>query len=163
MHYSLEMLIKRQQVVDAVNQLFIQTDQRNWLMVEKCFADRVEMDLTSLAGGETEVLSPQDITARWDENLRDLTALHHQVGNFVVDLHGDDNAHVYCYGTTFHHLRVGDNTQTRTIVGTYDFDLVRSSDDRWRIASFWFDCKFTEGALEPAERLEVVLELAEPG
>lgn len=145
MHYSAEMLIKRQQVVDAVTQLFIRTDNRNWLMVEKCFADRVEFDMTSLSGGEVEMLTPQEITARWQESLRDLAALHHQVGNFVVDIHGDDVAHALCYGIAYHFKLLESGRNTRTFVGTYEFDLERGSDDLWRITSFWFDCKFVDG------------------
>ena len=145
MHYSAEMLIKRQQVVDVVNQLFIQTDNRNWLMVEKCFTDQVAFDMTSLSGGEPENLTPQEITARWDEGLRDLQALHHQVGNFVVDVHGDDNAHVFCYGTAWHFKPLDSGRNTRIFVGSYEFDLERGDDDMWRISSFWFDCKFVDG------------------
>ncbi len=145
MHYSAEMLIKRQQVVDVVNQLFIQTDNRNWLMVEKCFAEQVAFDMTSLSGGEPENLTPQEITARWDEGLRDIAALHHQVGNFVVDVHGDDNAHVFCYGTAWHFKPLDSGRNTRIFVGSYEFDLEHGDDNMWRISSFWFDCKFVDG------------------
>lgn len=145
MHYSAELLIKRQQVVDVITQLFLQIDNRNWLMVEKCFADRVEMDMRSLTGGEPEHLTPQEITSRWDENLRDLKALHHQTGNFVVDVHGDNVAHAFCYGTAWHYKPLESGRNTRTFIGSYEFDLERGADDLWRITRFWFDCKFVEG------------------
>ncbi|MBX2891405.1 MAG: nuclear transport factor 2 family protein [Saprospiraceae bacterium] len=145
MHYSTEMLVKRQQIVDVVSQLFIQTDNRNWLMVEKCFADDVEFDMTSLTGGEPETLTPQEITARWEDGFSDLKAIHHQVGNFVVDLHGGDFAHVFCYGIAYHFKPVESGRNTRAFVGSYEFDLERGEDDLWRISSFWFDCKFVDG------------------
>lgn len=148
MHYTAEMLIRHQQVVDVVNQLFIQTDNRNWLMVEKCFADRVNFDMSSLRGGEAESLTPQEITARWDENLRDLQALHHQVGNYVVDVHGDNVAHAFCYGIAFHFKPAESGRNLHTYVGSYEFDLERGSDDLWRITRFWFDCKFVDGIVE---------------
>ncbi len=136
MHYSAEMLIKRQQVVDVVNQLFIQTDNRNWPMVEKCFTDQVAFDMTSLSGGEPENLTPQEITARWDEGLRDIAALHHQVGNFVVDVHGDDNAHVFCYGTAWHFKPLDSGRNTRIFCR-----LLRVRPGAWRrrhVANFLF-------------------------
>ncbi len=145
MHYSTENLIRRQQVVDVVTQLFIQIDNRNWLMVEKCFADKVKMDVTSLTGGEPETMTPQEITARWDENLREIKALHHQAGNFVVDLHGDNYAHVLCYGIAYHFQPNESGRNTRAFVGSYEFDVERGSDDLWRLTSFWFDCKFVDG------------------
>ena len=145
MHYSAEILIKRQQVIDVINQLFIQTDNRNWLIVEKCFATQVQMDMSSLSGREPEMLTPQEITARWEEGFRDLKAIHHQVGNFVVDVHGDDHAHAFCYGTAFHYKPLESGRNTRTFVGSYEFNLERGIDDVWRITSFWFDCKFVDG------------------
>lgn len=148
MHYSTETLLRRQQIVDVVTQLFIQTDNRNWLMVEKCFADNVELDMSSLTGAEPETLTPQEITARWDENLRDLRALHHQIGNFVVDIHGTDYAHVFCYGTAYHFKPNESGRNMRTFVGSYEFDVERGSDDLWRITSFWFNCKFVEGNVD---------------
>lgn len=148
MHYSTEMLIKRQQVVDVVNQLFIQTDNRNWLMVEKCFTDQVEMDMGSLTGRDPETLTPQEITARWDENLRDIKALHHQLGNFVVDVLGPDHAHVFCYGIAYHFKPIESGRNTRAFVGSYEFDVERGEDDLWRISSFWFDCKFVDGNVD---------------
>ena len=145
MHYTAEVLVKHQQVKDVVTQLFVQTDNRNWLMVEKCFADRVEFDMTSLSGGDVETLTPQEITARWDDGLRGIQALHHQIGNFVVDVHGDNIAHVFCYGMAWHFKPVESGRNTRTYVGSYEFDLERGSDDLWRISKFWFDCKFVDG------------------
>ena len=144
MIYTDELLNERQQVIDVVNQLFIQTDNRNWVAVQRCFADLVEMDMTSLTGGEPQSMTPTEITDSWEENLKNLDAIHHQTGNFVVDVHGPENAHVLCYGTAWHYRPTDSGQNTRIYVGAYEFDLLKEN-GMWRINTFWFDCKFIDG------------------
>lgn len=143
MEKQIQQLLERQQIIDVVNQLFIQTDNRNWEGVENCFAEKVLFDMTSLAGGEPTTLTPQQITAAWDEGLKDLQAIHHQVGNFVVSI-DSDGADVFCYGIASHFKPNGSGQNTRTFVGSYDFHLTKK-DDEWKIDAFKFNLKYLDG------------------
>ena len=90
-------------VLQKVNDLFLETDNRNWPAVQAIFDDSVVFDVTSMAGGKPQNLTPSDITGAWDQGLKKLKAIHHQTGNFRVKVTGNE-ATVFCYGTAHHYL-----------------------------------------------------------
>jgi len=144
MQNSLEALAAKQAVHDTAIALFVRTDKRDWEGVRAVFADKVRFDMTSTDGSKPRVRSAVDIVAEWKEGLSELAALHHQIGNLVVTLGAEGEAHVTCYGTAWHYKVCEDGRNTRTFVGTYDLDL-RRGDAAWKITSFAFHQKFVEG------------------
>ncbi|MFO1526327.1 MAG: nuclear transport factor 2 family protein [Turneriella sp.] len=131
-------------VLQKVNDLFLETDNRNWPAVQAIFDDSVVFDVTSMAGGKPQNLTPSDITGAWDQGLKKLKAIHHQTGNFRVKVTGNE-ATVFCYGTAHHYLPTKSRRNTRTFVGSYDFRLVKKKD--WKISGFKFNLKFVDGNL----------------
>ena len=130
-------------IIDTVNRLFINTDNRDWAKVRELFTARVLFDMTSLAGGQPATVSSQEIVDGWDKGLKELKAIHHQAGNYLVDVKNNE-ASVFCYGVAWHYLPNKTNKNTRTFVGSYDFHLVRQ-DKAWRIDKFKFNLKFIDG------------------
>lgn len=146
MENSANVLFLKDQVIDCINRLFIGTDNRDWQMVGNCFADRVRFDMTSLAGGSPTILTPLQITDMWDRNLRPMKAMHHQAGNYRVQIEGD-TARAFCYGIASHFRPTRSGRNTRVFVGSYEFEFARQADD-WRITSFRFNCKYIDGNSE---------------
>lgn len=144
---DLAMLIAKEEIIDCINRLFINTDRRDWPAVKACLADHVDFDVTSLAGGRPEILPAQKIIDGWEQGLRPIQALHHQAGNYRVTLKNASEATAFCYGIALHYRPTNSGRNTRTFVGSYDFTLMRERDD-WRIAAFRFNCKFLDGNLE---------------
>ena len=140
-HY--EILLEKDVVIGVVNRLFINTDNRDWEKVKACFADDVLFDMTSMTGGEPVTMTAQQIVDGWDKGLKALQAIHHQAGNYVVNL-GNNEAEVFCYGVAFHYLPNKTNQNTRTFVGSYNFHLAKG-DRAWRIDQFKFNLKFIDG------------------
>ena len=143
MDATLQALVDRDRIAEVIHQLFIHTDLRDWAAVRACFADEVLFDMTSVAGGEPARVTPEEITAGWEEGLRPLRAIHHQAGNLLVTLHGDE-ADAFCYGIASHYLPNPTGRDTRTFVGSYDFHLARAG-ERWRIDRFRFNLKYLDG------------------
>jgi hypothetical protein len=143
---SLAALTERTAVTDVITALFVETDNRNWPAVLECLAPRVQFDMTSVAGGEPTEIAAEEITAAWDRGLRPIQSVHHQVGNFRIRVSGA-RATAECYGLAFHYLRARSGRNTRTFVGSYDFELEKQ-DGRWRITLFRFNLKFLDGNLE---------------
>jgi hypothetical protein len=136
-------LIEKDRIVDVVNRLFIGTDKRDWTAVIECFSDTVLFDMTSMAGGEPAAMTPRQIVDGWDQGLKDLAAIHHQVGNYQVTVRGNE-ADVFCYGIALHYLPGQADGNTRRFVGSYDLHL-RSMAGSWRIDRFRFNLKFIDG------------------
>jgi hypothetical protein len=139
-------LLAKQAITDTITTLFVATDARDWESVRSCFAPQVHFDMTSLAGGEPVTMTPDAIAAGWEQGLKPIEAVHHQAGNFRVDVHGSE-ASAFCYGIAYHYRRHPSGRNTRVFVGSYEFGL-REHGGRWRIDSFRFVAKFVDGNLE---------------
>jgi SnoaL-like protein len=139
----IETLIEKDQIISTINQLFIATDSRDWANVKDCFTDQVLFDMTSVTGGTAVRISPEQIATGWEEGLRPIEAIHHQAGNYRVDIRGDQ-ANAFCYGMASHYRRTSSGRNTRTFVGSYDFHL-RRTEGRWRIDRFRFNLKYVDG------------------
>ena len=139
----LNLLIEKDEVTTTCILLFNHTDARNWQGVQACFAPEVLFDMTSLAGGVPVTTSPQSITEAWEQGLRPLQAIHHQVGNFIVNVQ-DGEADVFCYGIASHYLPNPTENNIRIFVGSYEFHL-RKFTNAWRIDKFKFNLKYVDG------------------
>jgi len=137
-------LVARQQITDCIVRLFVCTDTRDWNGVRACLTESVYFDMTSLAGGEPATVPAEQIIAGWKEGLAPIESVHHQAGNFEIAVRNRE-ADASCYGIAMHYRRNPSGRNTRTFVGTYDFTLVSSPDESWRIAAFRFNLKFIDG------------------
>lgn len=146
MNDQLQQLLDERDAGRVVIDLFTATDRRDWAAVEACLASRLTLDMTSLAGGEPVETTGAAVAAMWKEGLAPIDHVHHQVGNLVVTIRGDE-AHVTCYGIALHHRKIASPRRTRVFVGSYRMRLARL-DGRWRIDRFTFDLAFLEGNLE---------------
>jgi hypothetical protein len=139
----LRRLLEKDAVVSTLNRLFRTTDQMDWDGVRGCFAPVVVLDMTSVVGGKAEETTPEAIVEAWRQSLGHLKAVHHQVGNYEVQVHGDE-ASASCYGIASHFLPNESGENTRSFVGTYDVRL-RKVDGIWRVDRFRFDLKYVMG------------------
>ncbi|HEY0706684.1 MAG TPA: nuclear transport factor 2 family protein [Polyangia bacterium] len=144
---ELRELLERARVEEVVTRLFLNTDKRDWAGVKACFAPTVLFDMSSAGGGRAGSVTPEHIAAGWETGLRPLEHIHHQAGNFVTKVSGDE-ATVCCYGIAYHHKRTQSGRNTRTFVGSYDVSLRRGRDGVWTIHAFRFNLKFIDGNLE---------------
>lgn len=138
-------LLEKDKIAEVINNLFIFTDNRDWKNVEKCFAEKVHFDMTSMGAENIAIQTPRQITDMWDDGLKNLEAVHHQTGNLKIDV-SDEKAVAFCYGTASHFKKTTSGKNTRTFVGSYNFHLTKDNDD-WRIDSFKFNLKYVDGNL----------------
>lgn len=131
-----------EEVNATIANLFIATDNRDWAKVETIFADQVELDYSSMTGNPAVILTPKQITDGWKTILPGFTHTHHQIGN-VITKNEQSKAVVFCYGTATHFLE-DVNGSVWTVVGSYNFDLLKVIDN-WRISKMKFNYKFQDG------------------
>ena len=143
MDAALQQLVDRAAVVDTITTVFVATDARDWERVARCFAPSVLFDMSSTGGGPPATLAPTQITSAWAVGLEGIEAIHHQAGNYQIQLGGEEAA-VSCYGVAWHYRATPSGQNTRTFVGSYDFHLLRGAEG-WRIDRFRFNLKFIDG------------------
>lgn len=144
-------------ITAAIIAVFVGTDEHDWARVQRSFAPQVLLDYTSLAGGQPATLTPEQITAAWQQVLPGFVHTHHQLGNFEVRVLSETEATAFCYGTATHYLPQPDGHNLWTVVGTYDFHLVRR-DGAWQADRMKFNLKYQDGNLAlprlAAERIQ---------
>jgi hypothetical protein len=143
MNHARGTAVEKYQVIDAVNRFFIYTDNRDWQRVKSLFTSSVVFDMTSVTGGQPSIITPQEIVDGWDGGLKALEAIHHQTGNFLVDVI-ENEATVFCYAVAWHYLPNRTNRNTRTFAGSYDIHLMKQ-DGEWKIDRFKYNLKFIDG------------------
>ena len=137
-HPEIKRLVDRQAVTDTVIQLFVEVDRKDWPVVAMLLAGSVKIDMSTV-GGPKEEMTGKAIADLWAQGLDPVKAVHHQLGNILVDVEGDE-ATVFCYGTTTHYRPDTDKPMT-TLAGSYDLHLVRHG-GRWRVDVFTYHSKF---------------------
>ena len=139
----LRRLLEKDAVITTLNRLFRSVDDKDWKQAEVCLAPHVLLDVTSLAGGEPENTTGTAVVDGWREGLSHLEAIHHQAGNYEVEVHGEA-ATATCYGIAYHYLPSDSGRNTRTFVGTYDFGL-RKRRGGWEVEMLRYNLKFLDG------------------
>lgn len=136
----------RLSIEDTVISLFTRTDGRDWPGVRQTFAPRVWFDMSSLSGAAPAETTPETIAAAWEEGLRAIPYVHHQIANLRTEIQGDE-AGVRAYGIAYHHRpQAAAAGSTRKFVGSYELRLRRDG-AAWRIHAFRYDSGFVEGNL----------------
>ncbi|OGW40235.1 MAG: hypothetical protein A2010_19315 [Nitrospirae bacterium GWD2_57_9] len=140
----------KDRVIDTVIRLFINTDNRDWKKVKALFTESVFFDMQSVSGARASILTPREIVDGWEKGLKPLKAIHHQAGNFQVEIE-DNEATVFCYGIAWHYLPNPSGRNTRTFVGSYDMRLLNQFGE-WKIDRFKYNLKFIDGNADLEQR-----------
>ena len=122
---------ERTAIVDVTTRMAWLADRRDWDALAGVFAEQVQLDYTSLTGGEPATLAAADIVAGWRRGLGGLDATQHLVSNHLVDIEGDRAVATAQFQAT-HVLANPHGDPVWTLGGRYRFGLVRGGDG-WRI------------------------------
>lgn len=136
-------LADRLEIGDLTGRMCLLVDARAWEDLAGLFTDPVEVDYTSLFGGERQVTSPAELTAAWRLTLSHLQATQHLIGGQVITLDGDDAACAANVQGT-HMLSNGSGGPLWTVGGRYDFRLRRTAAG-WRIAGLTLTVRWATG------------------
>lgn len=134
----------RADLEDTVTKMFVYADRRDWAGLRDLFADQVELDWTSLSGGEPATLTPDQIVAGWTATLGGLQATQHLIGNFLVESMAGDEATASCYGQATHFLPDAVGSSLWTLGADYRFTLVRTG-STWKIAAVTMTAVWGDG------------------
>ena len=123
-------------IVESVGSL---ADTGNFETLEKLYADEVEVDYTSLGGGEVELKSPQALMTQWASMLPGFDLTRHEVSNIVVEVDGDA-ATATADIVADHYVK----DLFWKASGHYVYRFVRGMDS-WKITSHTFNLTGEEG------------------
>jgi hypothetical protein len=127
-------------VVDEIDN---RCDAKDWEACRAFFADEVEVDFTSLAGGEPARLKADDLIAAWAKNLFAEKKTYHQRGNHRIEATGD-SATVYSKAYAFNLLESGAVTGFWEVWGVYTHELVRTGEG-WKCTGMKLEVIYQRG------------------
>ena len=117
----------RMEIVEVTVRMAWLADRRDWDQLVGVFADEVDLDYTSLTGGDPVRLSRGDLVAGWRTGLGGLDATQHLVSNHLVEVDGD-RAVATAQFQAVHVLANPHGDPTWTLGGHYRFGLTRQAD-----------------------------------
>ncbi len=140
---ALGLLLDRTEIVDVVTRVATLADARDWSALRSLFADEVELDHTSLDGGEPETLRSDDLVEVWRKTFSGFDATQHVLGNHLARVSGDE-ATCTAYVRASHYLVNYQGGDVWTLGGRYDYGLARTSRS-WKIAKSKLTFLWAEG------------------
>ncbi|MEM9511433.1 MAG: nuclear transport factor 2 family protein [Cyanobacteria bacterium P01_E01_bin.48] len=121
-------------------------DQLDWPTVRHEFADTVDVDYTSLVGGEPETMPADKLMERWQGLLPGFQATQHLLGPFLVVAEATiATAETHVRG--YHYIADAPNGEVWMVAGNYHFRMVFQG-NRWVIAAMKLVVFYQEGNLE---------------
>lgn len=122
-----ELEIRR--VVDEIDNA---CDAKDWKTLRSYFANEVDIDFTSLSGGEPSRVKADDLIKGWETNLFAEKKTFHQRGNHRIEIKGD-RAKVFSKAYAFNLLESGEVRELWEVWGNYTHSLSRS-EDGWKVS-----------------------------
>lgn len=127
-------------IQNVVIQMLFAIDSLQWGELRTYLAEEVQIDYTSLFGGEAQTLSADALLAQWRSLLPGFEATQHMTGPVIVTS-GDANAAVAeAHVRGYHYL----DRDTWMVAGHYTMRMVRTNAG-WKIASIRLDVYRQEG------------------
>ncbi|MBD2463480.1 nuclear transport factor 2 family protein [Oscillatoria sp. FACHB-1407] len=121
----------RDAIINAVNQIAIMADLRNWDACRDAFSDRVATDYTSLTGGEPSIVNAEDLVSGWETFFsQTFKVTQHLIGSHVVTITGDTATCLSNFQA--HHVYLDSAKGTWTLGGIYEHGLIQTPQG-WKV------------------------------
>lgn len=127
------------------DELFINTDLKDWSAARALFADGpIEVDMSSLAGGGPVKMTADDLIAGFRAGLHPGKVSHHLATNYRITVQGD-RAELWAHGYAWNRVPAFPaGTDLWETWGNYRLSCRRVA-DQWRLDGFRYYSKLTRG------------------
>lgn len=133
---------ERAAIKTIVESVAVLADTGNFENLEKLYAAEIEVDYSSLVGGEVELKSPQALMTQWASVLPGFELTRHQVSEIHVKLDGN-KASATAKVVADHHVAA----LFWQVAGNYLYKLEKGPDG-WKITSHTFILRSEKGTRE---------------
>lgn len=134
---------QRTEIIERVDSIFDTVDAKDWDVVERLFEPMVDVDFTSLNGGEPATITNVQLVDGWRQGLHSKKKSFHLVGHHRVRLSAD-SATVALKGYAYNVLDEDLGGGMWEVWGSYDISLTRG-DAGWRVDGLAFHAWHSRG------------------
>ncbi|MEV8635716.1 nuclear transport factor 2 family protein [Streptosporangium sp. NPDC051023] len=136
-------LVDRTAIIEVVDAIFDTVDAKEWDAVERLFQAKVQVDFTSLAGGEPAQVTRAQLVDGWRNGLHPQKQSFHLVGHYRVEISGDiATAHVKGYAYNLLAPELGGAMWE--VWGNYVIPFERTAEG-WKAGGMTFNALHTRG------------------
>lgn len=122
---TLERIVDEREIRRVVDEIDNLCDRKEWEKLRALFTDDVDVDFTSLSGGEPSKITADELINAWKTNLFEGKKTFHQRGNHRIKI-AEDTAEVFSKGYGFNFLKTGEFTGLWEVWGNYTHTLERT-------------------------------------
>lgn len=146
---TMETLVNQAEVIRITNAIDNAVDAKDWDLARSFFADTIDVDFTSLIGGEPANIPSDALIAGWSGNLTAEKESFHLRGNHQVTFPSAETAMVYSHGYAWNRMESGLAQENGgealwEVWGTYEHGLART-EDGWQVTSMTFTATAERG------------------
>lgn len=134
----------RAEILNVVYDFGHAADELDWPRLRGLFADKVQLDYTSLNGGEPSEMLADELIAAWKSILPGFDATQHLLASPVIEA-GRDEAVVRTQVTGVHRIGGGSNPRLWEVSGRYRH-VLRKTGGRWTIVALTLTVSWQRGA-----------------
>lgn len=136
-------LIEKNAIAERVTLMLHAIDTLDWNGVDASFADQVNVDYTSLFGGEAATIPAQQLLLTWRSLLPGFDATQHLIGPVISEI-SSSSARAETHVRGYHRVKGADGGDIWMVAGHYVFQL-RKHEGAWRISALTLIAYYQEG------------------
>ncbi|MEM7120911.1 MAG: nuclear transport factor 2 family protein [Pseudomonadota bacterium] len=147
---TVEALVDQMEMIRVVDTLDAAVDAKDWALARSLFTDEIDVDFTSLVGGEPASIPSDGLIAGWSANLTAEKESFHLRGNHRVTFIDADTAVMLSNGYAWNRMERGALPENGgnplwEVWGTYEHSLVRVGGE-WKISGMTFTATAERGS-----------------
>lgn len=142
-------LVDRAEMIRIADAIDAAVDAKDWDAARGFFTETIDVDFTSLVGGEPATIPADGLIEGWSGNLTAEKQSFHLRGNHRITFDGPDAATMVSHGYAWNRLERGAPPENGgealwEVWGSYEHGFTRT-EDGWRVEAMTFDATAQRG------------------
>lgn len=147
---TIKTLVDRAEMIRIADAIDATVDAKDWVAARTFFTEDIQVDFTSLIGGEPATIPSDALISGWAANLTEEKESFHLRGNHQITFDGADAAVMLSHGYAWNRMETGALPENGGEVlwevwGTYEHGFERT-EDGWRVNAMTFTATAERGS-----------------
>lgn len=141
-----ETLVDRAEMIRVADAIDAAVDAKDWPAARALFTETIDVDFTSLVGGDPATIPADALIAGWSGNLTASKESFHLRGNHRIAFDGPDAATMTSHGYAWNRMATPEAPDGALweVWGTYEHGFARTADG-WRVDAMTFTATAQRG------------------
>ena len=142
-------LVDRAEIIRIADAIDAAVDAKDWPRARSYFTETIDVDFTSLVGGEPATIPADALIEGWSANLTAEKTSFHLRGNHQISFADADNAVLVSHGYAWNRMERGALEENGgdpmwEVWGNYEHGFVRTADG-WKVNAMTFNATAERG------------------